>query len=105
MAFVVNFGNMSIVGAIGTYFFTYNLERPDMIPVFMLINVASVFVGIIGCQFIQKSSTRKTSLLPACCSVAAPSVSYVPELEVILVGSVIGGVAQDLPLPLSGYLG
>ncbi|MRI33182.1 MFS transporter [Endozoicomonas sp. OPT23] len=95
LAFVVSFGNMSIAGSVGTYFFTYNLGRPDLIPVFMLINVSTVFVGILICQLVQKKLEKKQIIiLGTLIGMIRPLSMYFPDINIILTGSVIGGIGQ-----------
>lgn len=89
---------------IGTYYMTYNVERPDLIAVFMLISTGSSIVAMLFVPLLSKFLEKKTLLVVSLLIAAIGSVVlyFIPysNIAMIFIFRFIIGAGQGLLAPL-----
>lgn len=96
------FAVITMAGSAGIYIFTYLLDRPDMFPVMMVINIISMLVGIMVAKVLIGRFEKKNLLIfGILIMIMRASVFYfTKDVNIILAVTFLGGVGTGLMVAL-----
>lgn len=97
LAFTIHFGNNAITGAVGMYFFKYNMNAPDLLSTYMGAGIVTMLVALLFTPLLLKKMEKKNILiLGTVISLFKYAVMYSSSVSVILTGTVIGSIGAGL---------
>jgi len=91
--FVLIFGNHTISGAVGIYFFRYVLQKPAMFGLYMTLSLVVMMLGLLMIPILLKKLSKKQILyLGLTISLVKHIVCLSSSLPVIFIGVAIGSI-------------
>lgn len=97
LAFLVIFGMNAIGSAMGIYYFTYYVNRPDLIPVAGALPMGVMLIVLFSVPFLLKKIDKKTMLIVGMAISLIRYIAYATgNIPIIFAGIIIGSIGSGM---------